>query len=158
MSELEQSESRTTQAKEAKKMYARFELIGYLGSDPELRYTPTGTAVCSFNFATSDSWTNEQGERQDETTWYRITLWRKQAEIAAQHLAKGSFVMLAGNKMKANAFTDKEGAMRASLEFTANEMKFMPKAKSGEGPASKAPVAQQQVTGNAPIADEEIPF
>ena len=70
-------------------MYQQIVLIGNLGNDPELRYTPSGVPVASFDLAVKKSWTDAEGGKQEKTTWFRVTAWRKLAEIAAQYLAKG---------------------------------------------------------------------
>ena len=99
-------------------MYQKTVVVGHLGKDPEMRYTPSGVPVTSFNVATSRKWTNANGEQQEKTTWFRVTCWRKTAELAAQYLQKGRLVLVEGD-IEASAWTDKEGNARASLELTA---------------------------------------
>jgi primosomal replication protein N len=91
-------------------MYQQLTIIGRLGADPELRYTPTGTAVCSFNVATDRTWNNDQGQKQTETTWHRVTVWRKHAEVCAQYLSKGKMVLVTGS-VKAQWFHQSRWAM-----------------------------------------------
>ena len=74
-----------------------------------MRYTPTGVPVTSFSIATSRKWTNQNGESQEKTTWFRVTCWRKTAELAAQYLKKGRLVLVEGD-IDASAYTDREGA------------------------------------------------
>ncbi len=99
-------------------MYQKTIVVGHLGRDPEMRYTPTGTPVTSFSIATSRKWTNQNGESQEKTTWFRVTCWQKTAELAAQYLKKGRLVLVEGD-IDAQAFTDREGnpARRLSCEL-----------------------------------------
>ena len=135
-------------------MYQQLTIIGRLGADPELRYTPTGTAVCSFNVATDRTWNNDQGVKQVETTWHRVTVWRKHAEVCAQYLSKGKMVLVTGS-VKANGFTNRDGQISASLEVTADQVKFL--SGSGAGAADGAGGGQAPASGEAIQADE-IPF
>lgn len=105
-------------------MYQQITLIGRLGADPELRYTPNGVPVCSFNVATDRVWNNDQGQRQEETTWHKVTAWRKQAETCAQYLNKGSLVMVTGNA-KARGYTNRDGQVAASLDVNADVVRFL---------------------------------
>ena len=84
-------------------------LVGNLGSDPELRYTPSGVAVANFSIATSDRWTDKEGKPQERTEWHRIVAWRKLAEIAGEYLKKGKQVYVEG-KLQTRSWEDKEGA------------------------------------------------
>ena len=132
-------------------MYQQITLIGNLGNDPEMRYTPSGVAVASFSLAVNKSWTTEGGEKQDRTTWFRVTCWRKQAEIVSQYLGKGKQVMVVGEVEEARAFTDKSGNQRASLEVTATIVRFL----SGGKTEVAAGNGQEPAAG---VGDEEIPF
>lgn len=136
-------------------MYQQITLIGNLGNEPELRYTPSGVPVVSFNLAVNKSWTDAEGGKQDKTTWFRVTAWRKLAEIAAQYLAKGKQVLIVGELEDARAFTDRDGNNRASLEVTAQTIKFLGAKDAnanGDGAHNNgAPVAAGQ-------SAEEIPF
>lgn len=113
-------------------MYQQITLIGNLGNDPEMRYTGNGTPVASFSLAVNKRWTGQDGQAQDKTTWFRVTTWRKQAEIVSQYLAKGAKVMVVGEVEEAKAFTDRDGNNRASLEVTAQTVKFLSPVQ-GEG-------------------------
>lgn len=99
-------------------------LVGNLGRDPELRYTPQGTAVCSFSLATNDKRKTASGEMQDQTTWFRVTLWDKKAEVASKFLTKGKPVYIEG-RLRLDEYTDKDGKQRQTLEVTATEMQFI---------------------------------
>jgi len=99
-------------------------LVGNLGGDPSLRYTPSGTPVCSFSMATNERRKDKNGEPQDMTTWFKITLWNRQAEAAAQYLTKGRPVYIEG-RLRLEPWTDKEGKERVSLEVHGTEMQFI---------------------------------
>ena len=105
-------------------MYQITTVIGHLGRDPELRYTPTGIPVTSFSIATNRKWTDANGQPQEKVTWFRITCWRKTAELAAQYLQKGRLVLVEGD-IDASAYVDKQGSPRASLELTATKLRFL---------------------------------
>ena len=112
-------------------------LIGRLGRDPELRYTPAGKAVCNFTMATSETWKDADGDKQENTEWHRIVLWGKTAELAAKHLAKGAQVYIEG-KLQTREWTDKEGAQRYTTEVVASHMTFLGE-KSDKGEGGSAP-------------------
>lgn len=99
-------------------------LVGNLGKDPELRYTPQGTPVCSFTMATNEKRKGASGEMQDTTTWFRVTLWNKQAENASKYLTKGRPVYIEG-RLRTEEWTDKDGKTRSSLEVHATDMQFI---------------------------------
>jgi single-strand DNA-binding protein len=130
-------------------MYQQIVLIGNLGNDPELRYTPSGVPVASFNLAVKKSWSDSEGGKQEKTTWFRVTAWRKLAEIAGQHLVKGKQVLIVGEMEDARAFTDKEGNSRASLEVTAQTIKFLGTKDAG-GNGAQSPAEHSE--------DSSIPF
>jgi single-strand DNA-binding protein len=98
--------------------------MGNLGRDPELRYTPQGIAVCDFSVAVNEKKRDKAGELQDTTTWFKVTLWRNQAEIASKYLTKGSPVYIEG-RLSLGEWTDREGNNRYSLEVTATDMHFV---------------------------------
>jgi len=99
-------------------------LVGNLGRDPELRYTPQGTAVCSFSVATNEKRKDRAGEFQNITTWFRVTLWGKQAENANKFLTKGNPVYIEG-RLRTEEWTDRDGKARTSLEVQATDMQFI---------------------------------
>lgn len=106
-------------------MYNEILLVGNLGNDPQLRYTPSGVAVAHFDLAVNKVWCDESGERHEKTTWARVTVWRRLAEVCAEHLAKGRRVLVKGELEAANAFIDKEGNARATNEVTAQRVLFL---------------------------------
>ena len=136
-------------------MYQKTVVVGHLGKDPEMRYTPSGVPVTSFSVATSRKWTNANGEQQEKTTWFRVTCWRKTAELAAQYLQKGRLVLVEGD-IEASAWTDKEGAARASLELTATSVKFL----GGRGEGGEGVPAGANAGGGEgfPVSEDDIPF
>lgn len=99
-------------------------IVGNLGRDPELRYTPQGTAVCSFSVATNEKRKDRAGELQNITTWFRVTLWGKQAENANKFLTKGNPIYIEG-RLRTEEWTDRDGKARTSLEVQATEMQFI---------------------------------
>lgn len=138
-------------------MYQQITLIGNLGNDPEMRYTPSGVAVASFSLAVNRSWTGQDGQRQDKTTWFRISVWNKQAETVTQYLSKGRLVMVVGEVEDARVFTDRDGNPRASLEVKALNVRFLGQRADQEGQAAlPRPVAAS--AAGAEVHDEDIPF
>lgn len=143
-------------------MYQSITLIGNLGSDPEMRYTPAGVPVASFSLAVNKSWTGTDGQKQDKTTWFRVTTWRKTAEIVSQYLNKGSRVLVLGEMEDARTWTDRDGNHRASLEVTASAVKFLSGQQDAGAAGNYAEVtnpARGQASDNQPdLRDEDIPF
>ena len=97
-------------------------LIGNLGKDPEIRYTPSGTAVANFSIATSESWTDkESGEKRERTEWHRIVAWGKLAEICGEYLHKGKQVYVEG-RIQTRDWEDNDGVKRYTTEIIINQM------------------------------------
>lgn len=105
--------------------YQQIIVVGNVGRDPELRYTPSGIAVTDFSVASSRRWTDQNGQAVERTTWWRVTCWRRQAEIVAQYVKKGRQVMVVASQVEANAYTGRDGEARASLDITADEVRFL---------------------------------
>ncbi len=105
--------------------YQQITIVGNVGRDPELRYTPNGIAVTDFSLASSRTWTDQNGQRQERTTWWRVTCWRRQAEVVAQYVRKGKQVLVIASQVEANAYTGRDGEARASLDVTADEVRFL---------------------------------
>ena len=99
-------------------------LIGHLGADPDMRYTPSGAGVCELRLATSESWKDKNGQRQERTEWHRIVVWGKTAEICAKYLAKGRQVFIEG-RIQTRSYDDKEGQKRYITEVIAQEVVFI---------------------------------
>jgi len=107
-------------------------LIGNLGQDPEVRFTPSGTAVANLNLATSDTWMDKQtGQRQERTEWHRIVLFNKTAEIAQQYLKKGSKVYIEG-RLQTRKWQDQNGQDKYSTEIVANDMQMLDSRGGGD--------------------------
>jgi single-strand DNA-binding protein len=139
-------------------------VVGNLGRDPELRYTPQGTPVCSFTVATNEKRKDRAGETQDVTTWFRVTLWGRQAETASQYLAKGRPIYVEG-RLRLEEWTDRDGKQRYTLEVHATDMQFIgggrgdetAAAAGGGGATSRAPSTERQQP-EQDLSDDDIPF
>ena len=107
-------------------------LVGNLGRDPELRYTPQGSAVCNFSIATNEKKRDKAGDLQDVTTWFRVTLWNKQAENASKYLTKGSPVYIEG-RLRIEEWQDRDGNNRYTLEVQGSDMQFISAGSRGGG-------------------------
>jgi len=120
-------------------------LVGNLGSDPEMRYTPNGKAVTSFNVATNRRYTTSGGESKEETDWFRVSVWGKQAEQCNQFLSKGKQVYVEG-RLHARSWEGQDGQMRTSLEVNAERVLFLGRRNSVSLP------------GGEEIEPEDLPF
>ena len=129
--------------------YNRVMLIGNLGRDPELRYTPNGQAVANFTLATNEVWIDKNNERQQRTEWHRIVAWRKLAEIASEYLSKGKQVFVEG-RLRTRTWQDRNGNSRTTTEILANTLIMLGR-KGEEIPAEEQPPAEE-------ITDDDIPF
>ena len=143
-------------------------IVGYLGRDPELRYTPQGTPVCDFSVATTERRKDKSGEVQEATTWFRVSLFGRQAEVASQYLAKGRQVYVEG-QLSQRDWTDKEGNTRTSLEVRGTEVQFLSPASESDQPQTAAAKATATANGDArkpqvarqkprQVVEDEIPF
>ncbi len=112
-------------------------IVGVLGRDPEIRYTPQGQAVCNFSIATTERKKDNTGEFQDLTTWFKITVWGRQAEVANQYLSKGKQVYVEG-RLRQTEYTDREGMKRTTLEVNASDIQFLSSRGEGQGGGSAA--------------------
>jgi single-strand DNA-binding protein len=137
--------------------FNRIVLVGNLGRDPELRYTPQGTPVCSFSMATNERRKDKSGEMQDQVTWFRVTLWGRQAEAASQYLTKGRPVYIEG-RLRVEEWTDRDGKERHTLEVHGTDMQFI---GGNDAPRAAAVGASRPADANAnaeDLADDDIPF
>ena len=99
-------------------------LVGNLGADPDMRYTPSGQGVCEMRIATSESWNDKNGQRQERTEWHRIVVWGKRAEICSKYLSKGRQVYVEG-RIQTRQWDDKEGNKRYTTEIIAQDVQFL---------------------------------
>jgi single-strand DNA-binding protein len=149
-------------------------LLGYLGRDPETRYTNGGDAVTTLSVATSEAWKDKAGERQERTEWHRVVAFGRTAEVAGEYLKKGRPVYLEG-KLQTRKYTDKDGVERYSTEIVVDRMQLLPsgnRASNDEEAAAAAPAAagnayRDAKEGRAPAPtkraagqdfDDDIPF
>jgi single-strand DNA-binding protein len=113
-------------------------LIGNLGRDPEMSYTPAGKAVTKFSLAVSRRYKDQGGERKEETTWFNVTAWEQLAELMHQYLRKGSKVYIEG-RMTSHEFTDKDGNKRTGWDVIASEMEMLSPREADAGTAPATP-------------------
>jgi single-strand DNA-binding protein len=146
-------------------------LVGRLGRDPEVKYTPSGAPVATFSLATDESFKDRTGEKQERTEWHRIVAWNKLAEICGEYLTKGKLVYIEGS-IRSHEYQDKSGNKRTAYEIIANNMQMlgskgdserMPSANMERATAERPPVAGPATTDHpAPpeteISDDDIPF
>jgi single-strand DNA-binding protein len=105
-------------------------LLGNLGRDPEVRYTTGGDPVCNLSIATSESWTDKAtGEKKEQTEWHRVTLFKRQAEVAGEYLKKGSSVYIEG-RLQTRKYTDKDGVEKYSTEIMGDRMQLLGKSEA----------------------------
>ena len=140
-------------------MYHKVILVGNLGRDPEMRYTPSGSSVTNFSMATSEKWTGQDGQQQERTIWWRVSVWGKSAEACNQYLKKGSKVLVEG-RMNATPegnprmWKDQSGNDRASFEVTALAVKFLSSRGDGAGGGGMG----SGMMDHEPQDETEIPF
>lgn len=138
-------------------------LIGNLGQDPEVRFTPGGQAVATFNIATTERWTDKAGQKQEKTEWHRIVVWGKQAENCKEYLSKGRPVFIEG-RLQTREWNDKEGKKRWTTEIVANLVQFLgspgerraPSASPSAGTEAHPPAGQDTTPGFD--VNDDIPF
>lgn len=144
-------------------MFQKLIVVGNLGRDPEMRYMPDGTAVTSFSMAVNRKWTSGNGTQEEEVTWFRVSVWGRQAEAANQYLRKGSQALVEGRLKPDRAtggpslWTAQDGTVRASFEVHADSVRFLSGGtrdddggySGGQGSGYSAPAAQEE---------DDIPF
>jgi single-strand DNA-binding protein len=142
-------------------MYQSITLVGNLGRDPEMRYTPSGTPVTSMNVATNRKYTGSDGQVVKETTWFRVSVFGKQAEACAQYLKKGSTVLVEGRLQSdlktggPKTFNKQDGSLGTSFEIAANTVRFMSGREGGATPQAETGAGGDDM----PVGSEEdIPF
>jgi len=130
-------------------------LIGNLGADPEVRYTPSGKAVANLRIATTEQWTNKEGGKEERTEWHRIVAWGRLGEICGEYLHKGKQVYIEG-KLQTRSWEDREGNKRYTTEIVAQTMQMLgPAGKEGRAstPDERYPV-EEPIT----VPEDDIPF
>lgn len=149
-------------------------LIGNLGRDPEVRFTPSGQAVANFTIATNDSWTDKQGQKQERTEWHRIVVWGKLAELCGEYLSKGRQCFVEG-RLQTREWTDKEGKKNYTTEVVAQNVQFLggrgdsagprPRAQNGSNDYGQPPPGMEDgmhangaASSNGPPPEDDIPF
>jgi single-strand DNA-binding protein len=124
-------------------------IIGHLGRDPEMRYTPSGRPVTTFTVATTRSWNTSDGEKHNETEWFNVVTWGNLAEICKQYLTKGQQVYVEG-RLQSRKWEDNEGTKHTNVEIVANEMMILGERKEGVQPQSNE--------AGIPDDESEYPF
>lgn len=146
--------------------FNKITIVGNLGRDPELRYTPQGNAVCNFSVATNEKKKDKAGDMQDVTTWFRITLWGKQAENASKYLTKGSPIYVEG-RLRVEEWTDRDGGQRYTLEVQATDMQFISGGARGDDSYGSSddsssyedrPASNSNFSNQNTPSDDDIPF
>jgi len=133
-------------------------LIGNLGRDPEVRYTPSGVAVANFTIATSENWTSKEGQKETRTEWHRIVAFGKLAEICGEYLSKGRQVYIEG-RIQTREWEDKEGIKRYTTEIVANQMLMLGGRDTAESGRSQGPPTSEFPGSPGPgPEDDDIPF
>lgn len=133
-------------------------LLGRVASDVEMRYTPSGVPVTSFSFAINKYYTDKDGQRKEDTTFWRITCWQKLAEITSQYLLKGREAYIICDKFEARPYTDRDGNPRASLEATAREVQFIGSRNDTGADATAQSNARHEADNGGAVDESEIPF
>jgi len=132
-------------------------LLGNLGRDPELKYTPSGSAVANFTIATNETWKDKDGQKQEHTEWHRVVVWGKLAEICGEYLHKGRQVYIEGS-IRTRTYKDREGVEKSVTEIKADSMVMIGKgdgpAKGGERPSDRGGAGEKEPE----YSDEDIPF
>jgi len=140
-------------------------LIGRLGQDPELKYTPSGAPVCNFSLATTENWTDKNGQKQERTEWHRIVVWGKLAELCNQYLSKGRQTFIEGNLQTRS--WEKDGVKRYTTEINARNVQFLGGAQASKDQAAPQasastpnPVMDQSydVSTDSNFTADDIPF
>ncbi len=130
-------------------------IIGHLGRDPEMRYTPSGKPVTTFSVAVSRSWNSGDGERHTETEWFNIVAWGNLAETCKQYLTKGQQVYIEG-RLQTRRWDDKEGVKHSSVEVVANEMMMLGERRESSHASHESTAASEET--EPPATDNEFPF
>ena len=133
-------------------------IVGRLGSDPEVKTISSGQTVCRLSVATSENWTDRDGQKQERTEWHRVVIWGRMAEVCGQHLAKGRQVYLEG-RLQTRSWEDQQGQKKYTTEIVANTVQFLGSNDRSQSQGMGAGMGSQDF-GPEPSFDsnEEIPF
>jgi single-strand DNA-binding protein len=132
-------------------------LVGRLGADPEVRYTPDGAMVTNFRIATDEQWKDKNGEKVQKTEWHKIVAFGKLAEICGKYLVKGKLIYLEG-RIQTRAWDDKEGVKRYTTEIVASNMQMLDSKGQRSADASPGELPHAQSGADAPVSEEDVPF
>lgn len=144
-------------------------LVGRLGQDPELKYTPSGASVCNFSLATSENWVDKSGQKAERTEWHRIVVWGKLAELCNQYLSKGRQAYVEG-KLQTRSWEDQSGQKRYTTEIMASTVQFLGGASTGASSSqnqnnqyqgqeqSNQTKQQPEIVSDSSFAADDIPF
>ncbi len=130
-------------------------LVGNLGADPDMRFTPSGQGVCELRVATSESWNDKNGQRQERVEWHRIVVWGKRAEVCSKYLSKGRQVYVEG-RIQTRTYDDKDGNKRYITEVIANDVQFLGGGKGEGGAAAGAAGGKARDDGPPPPSDVDF--
>ncbi|MDI6776705.1 MAG: single-stranded DNA-binding protein [Syntrophales bacterium] len=132
-------------------------LIGRLGADPVVRYTPDGAMVTNFNLATDEQWKDKNGERVQRTEWHRIVTFRKLAEICSNYLSKGRMVFIEG-RIQTRSWEDKEGNKRSTTEIIATNMQMLEPKGQAKVPDTATDDSLSPPSSLEPLPEDDVPF
>ena len=131
-------------------------LVGNLGADPDVRYTPSGVAVANFSVATKETWKDKStGEKKEQTEWHKIVAWRRLGEICGEYLRKGSQVYIEGS-LQTRAWEDKEGSKRWTTEVVAYKMQML--GSSGDKMSDRDPQGDLPEEPPPNLPEDDVPF
>ena len=130
-------------------MHQSCTVVGYLGKDPEVRSLPGGTEVCNFSVATTEKWKDRNGEVQEKTTWFRVSVFGRMAKPCGKYLSKGSPVLVEG-KVDVSTYTGTDGTKQASLDLRANRVVFLPRRDGNSLGGRPRPQASRPADGPDP--------
>lgn len=131
-------------------------LVGNLGRDPEVRYTPSGTAVANFTLATTETWTDRDGQKQSHTEWHRIVAWRRLGEICGEYLSKGKQVYIEG-RIRTREWEDQDGNKRKTTEIEAQTMQMLG-SRAQDEPSVHTNSGRGTESGPTGPTEDDIPF
>ena len=133
-------------------------LIGRLGGDPELKYTPSGTAVVNFSLATNFVWKDQSGEQKEKTEWHRVVAWRRLAAIIGEYAKKGSRIYVEG-RLETRSWEDQNGNKRYTTEVIADSIEFLSDRGAAETPAAaEPPLPEEPPEINDAPPEDDLPF